>query len=101
MAPDSTSNVADIKACKIEPILEKGVFAENDVQEINGNVIQRKGKIQNNNDDDDAIKEKPELFKAKIRWIPFATHSFLHAGMFYGFYLMLTTAKLYTTLFGK
>lgn len=45
---------------------------------------------------------KPETeFVSRLRWPDFIAQVFVHLGCLYGFYLMLVSAKIYTTIFGE
>lgn len=122
MAPDSTS--AGSQQCLIEPVLERQTYpseSKNNAgnplsgkdsedqlligkHENEGNLTHRRVKNTNNNESD--VHEEEDLnekntFKPQIRWPDLIVQIFLHVGCLYGIFLILTTAKFYTSLFGE
>lgn len=47
------------------------------------------------------VPNKKEEFVSRLRWPDLTAQVFIHLGCLYGFYLILVSAKIYTTLFGE
>lgn len=56
---------------------------------------------QQQQQEEEDVGKRDEEFVARLRWPDFTAQVFVHLGCLYGFYLVLVSAKIYTTLFGK
>lgn len=84
MPPNATSNV---------PIT--GVLNENDAETNDGGLAFKENPETVN------IPQTQEKFKTVLVWRNIILFFYLHVAGFYGLYLMLTSAKLYTAAFGR
>lgn len=57
----------------------------------------RNSKVKSN----EVEAEKSEPFVPRIKWPDLIVQLFIHLGALYGLYLVLVSAKIYTTIFGK
>lgn len=121
MAPDSTS--AGTQQCLIEPVLERQTYSSESKSNAENSLTSKDcedqlliGKPENennlthrivknpitdeNNVHEEGLDEK-KAFKPQIRWPDLIVQIFLHVGCVYGIFLILTSAKIYTSLFGE
>lgn len=71
---------------------------ETSVLNSTGPTHRRHSKLQNAESNSEP---KPIPFIPRIRWPDLIAQLFIHIGGLYGLYLMIVSAKIYTTLFGK
>lgn len=86
---DGTSSVG------ASPMSESGTFTHR----RHGSRI--KGFEEQQQKQQEDVGKKEEEFVPRLRWPDFTAQVFVHLGCLYGFYLVLVSAKIYTTLFGK
>lgn len=86
MAPNATSdnNQPPVKA------EVTGVLMENDAETIDGGLVKDITQLKN-----------AEKRKLKLVWRNIIAFTYLHIAALYGAWLMITSAKLYTIIFGK
>lgn len=85
---EDTENVPKANGCR--PIEQNGTTH----RRVNSN-------IKNEEPPAAEPKKRSEEFVPRIRWLDLLAQIFVHGGCLYGLFLMLTSAKLLTTIFGE